>query len=149
MTELPLIARHQAVMMLTPAFPPLSLPHQSPRRAVSCGLFFFFFCADALSDPGHSCLQDPHTCPHSESHVTPPGPARVCVHMRTKGGGGKRGTNTVHPPLRAPGRDSCLCLGMQMYRERISYVAFILKYRFQLLSSWNVCLRIRISTLIK
>jgi len=128
MTEFPLIARHQTVMMSTPACPPLSLPHRSPRR-VSCGLFFFFVPMHCRIQATAAC-RTPIRAPIREPRHTTWPCTRVCTY---ENGEGKRGTNTVHPPLRAPGRDSCLCLGMQMYRERISRVRIYTEISFSTL----------------
>lgn len=48
---------------------------------------FFFFYVNALSDPGRSCLQDPHACvpPYERATSHHLALARVCVHSRTEG----------------------------------------------------------------
>lgn len=127
MTELPLIARHQTVTMSSPLSSP-SIP--SPSRADS----FFFFLYRCIVGSRPQLPAGPPYVPPYESHVTPPGPARVCVHMSTERGRG-RGSNTVHPPLRAPGRARAYAQGCKCIGKGYRVYAFIPKCRFQLLFS--------------
>lgn len=95
-----------------------------------------FFYANALSDPGRSCLQDPHACvPPYESHVTPPGPARVYVHMSTEGD--RRGKECTLPfahraETRVWGSGGCKYIGKE-YRR-----AFVLNFQQDAMSTRRV-----------
>lgn len=127
-TRLPLIARHQAAMMSSPCVsflsPPVALSTPLPSRRFVPRLLFLCQCivgSRPQLPAGPPCVRAPIGKPR---HTTWPC-TRVCTH---KYRGGKEGEG-VHPPLRAPGRDSCR--GMQIYRKRISMQCRRLRYLFR------------------